>query len=161
MYGEVRQIHRSLLSSAVSQCEYTPIYASYTFSHHCTLRPCISTCPYLIHSCISSATDWCCTSWSCCALVHLCTYTVCRHVDCWWIASRNLLCNYCGYALLHLAVRYFCADKMKMTLMLCATILFCLLHLSASQRELPGTLHTRVCTVSHDGEIFTLLANHW
>ena len=131
------------------------------YSQHCTLRPCISASPLpdsLMHKLGYTLMLH--------FLILLCTRAsmyniVCRYVDCRWIASRNLLCNYCGYALLHLAVRYFCADKMKMTWMLCATILFCLPHLSASQRELPEMLHTRVCTVSHGGEILTLLANHW
>ena len=78
--------------------------------------------------------------------VHSCIYVQ----YCWLHHETNHLIVVMHFFIF--AVRYsttLCAKKMKMTLMLCATILFCLPHLSASQSELPGMLHTRVCILYH------------
>ena len=78
--------------------------------------------------------------------VHSCIYVQ----YCWLHHETNHLIVVMHFFIF--AVRYsttLCAERMKMTLMLCATILFCLLHLSASQSELPGMLHTRVCILYH------------
>ena len=82
-----------------------------------------------------------CTSLSCCALMCLCTYV---HTC---ICSLYLLCTYIllfrssSWLSVRYSITYSLCRNMKMALVLCATIIFSLLPLLASQREFSRILH--------------------